>query len=44
MGRMDAYVYMTKSLCGPPEAVTTLLIGYTPIFKKKFKGKKLLLL
>ena len=24
-------IYMTESLCCPPEAITTLLIGYTPI-------------
>ena len=33
---------MTESLCGPPEAITTLLIGYTPITKKKkVKRKKI---
>jgi len=26
---------MTESLCSPSETVTTLLIGYTPIKKKK---------
>ena len=27
-GRMDAWIYMTESLCSPPETITTLLIGY----------------
>ena len=27
-------------LCCPPEATTTLLIGYTPIKNKKLKKKK----
>ena len=25
------YIYMAESLCCPPETITTLLIGYTPI-------------
>ena len=28
-GRMDTY--MAESLCCPPETITTLLIGYTPV-------------
>ena len=31
---------MAKSLCCPPETITTLLISYTPIQNKKFKEKK----
>ena len=31
---------MTESLCGQSETVTTLLIGYTPIKKKKKKERK----
>ena len=30
-GRMDTCTCMAKSLCCPPETITTLLIGYTPI-------------
>ena len=29
-------VCMAKSLCCPPETITTLLIGYTPMQNKKF--------
>ena len=28
-GRRDACTHMAESLCRPPEAITTLLIGYT---------------
>jgi len=35
-GRMDTRIFMAKSLCCPPETITTLLIGYTPIQNKKF--------
>ena len=31
LGRMDTCMYMAESLCCSPEAVTTLLIGYSPI-------------
>ena len=30
-------ICMAESLCCVPETITTLLIGYTPILKKKFK-------
>ena len=30
-GRMDTCICLAESLCCPPEAITTLLIGYTPI-------------
>ena len=30
-GRMDTRVCMAVSPCGPPEAITALLISYTPI-------------
>ena len=30
---------MAESLCCPPEAITILLIGYTPIQNKKLKNK-----
>ena len=31
LGRMDTCICMTESLHCSPEAITTLLIGYTPI-------------
>ena len=34
-GRMDTCVCMAESLCCPPETLTTLLNGYTPISNKK---------
>ena len=37
---MDTCVCMAESLRGSPETPTTLLIGYTPMQNKKFKGKK----
>ena len=30
-GRMDTCVCVAESLCCPPETITTLLIGFTPI-------------
>ena len=30
-GRMDTCVCMAEPVCCPPETITTLLIGYTPI-------------
>ena len=30
-GRMNTWMCMTESLCYPPETVTTLLIGYSPV-------------
>ena len=33
--RENGYMYMYESLCCPPEAVTTLLIGYIPIKDEK---------
>ena len=41
-GRMDTCVCMAESLCYPPEAITTLLIGYTLIslvLKKERKNR-----
>ena len=38
--RMDTCVCMAKSLHCSPEAITTLLSGYTPIQNKKFKNIK----
>ena len=38
-GRVDTSLYMAESLCWPPETITTLLIGYTPIQNKIFKTK-----
>ena len=32
---MDTSVCTAESLCYPPETITTLLIGYTPIQNKK---------
>ena len=37
---MDTYIRMAESLCGSPETITTLLIGYTPIQNKKRFFKK----
>ena len=34
---MNACLRMAESLCRPPETITTLLIGYTPIQNKKVK-------
>ena len=39
-GRLDKCICMAESLCCPPETVTTLLIGYTPIQNKKLKKNK----
>ena len=38
---MDVCICMAESLHCPPETITTLLIGYTPIQNKKFKRKKM---
>ena len=38
--RLDTCICMAESLCSPPEAITTLLTGYTPIQNKKSKLKK----
>ena len=38
--RMDTYIVMAETLCCPPEIITTLLRGYTPIEKKKLKKIK----
>ena len=35
-GRMDTCMHTAESLCCPPENITSLLIGYTPIQNKKF--------
>ena len=37
---MDTYTGMAEFLCYPPETVTTLLNGYTPIQNKNFNFKK----
>ena len=42
-GRMDTCIHMAESLPCSPEAMTTLLIGYTPIKNKKFKKKVIVL-
>ena len=39
-GRMDTCIGMAESLCCPPETITTLLTGYTPIQNKKFNLKR----
>ena len=39
-GRMDICIYMGEPLFCPPEAITILLIGNTPIQNKTFKIKK----
>ena len=38
--RMDTCIRMAESLGCSPEAITTLLIGCTPIQNKKFLKKK----
>ena len=30
-GRVDTCTYMAESICCPPETITILLIGYTPV-------------
>ena len=35
-GRMEACICMAESLCCPPETITALLLGSTPIQNKKF--------
>jgi len=37
---MDTYIHIYRSICCPPETITTLLISYTPIQNKKFNFKK----
>ena len=37
---MDTCICMTESLCCPPETITTLSIGHTPLQNKKLKKKK----
>ena len=39
-GRMDTCICMADSLHCSPETITTLLISYTEIQKKKLKKKK----
>ena len=34
---LDTCMLMAKSLCCPPESITTLCTGYIPIQNKKFK-------
>ena len=41
-GRIDTWICMAESLCWPPETVTALLIGYTPIQNKKLTKTLLL--
>ena len=35
--RMDTYIFMAEIICCPPETITKLLTGYTPIENKKLK-------
>ena len=39
-GKMDSCICRAESLGSPPETITTLLIGYTPIQNKKFKKRE----
>ena len=39
-GKIDTGICVAESLCCPPEAVKTLLIGYAPIQNKKFNNNK----
>ena len=41
LGRMDTWTCMANLLCCPPETITTLLISYTPIQKKRTVKKKI---
>ena len=41
-GTVDKCMYMTESLRSSPEAITTLLIGYTPLRNKQLKRKTVL--
>ena len=36
-GRLDTYICMAESLHCSPKTITTLLVGYTPVQKKKNK-------
>ena len=38
---MDTCICMAESLCCPPETITALLIGYTPIQNKKVLKNKI---
>ena len=38
-GRMNTCICMAKSFCCPPDTITTLLIGYTPIKDDRIKFK-----
>lgn len=38
--RMDTYIFMAEIICCPPETITKLLTGYTPIENKKLKKIK----
>ena len=40
-GRINTCICMSESLCCPPETITALLFGYTPIQKKSLKKKSL---
>ena len=40
-GRMDTCICLTESHYCPPETISRLLIGYTPIQNKKFKEKNI---
>ena len=42
-GRMDTCICMAKSLCCPPETITTLLIGYMPISRRLWHPTPVLL-
>ena len=37
LGRVGTWTCVAESLCGPPEAISTLVIGYTPIQNKKLR-------
>ena len=43
-GQCIYVLYMTEPLYCPPETITTLLIGYTPIQNKKLNLKKMILI
>ena len=38
-GRMNTCICMAESFCCPPDTITTLLIGYTPIKDDRIKFK-----
>ena len=38
--KMDTHIWIAESLHRSPETITTLLVSYTPVQNKKFKGEE----